>query len=137
MDLVVILIYIVGIVIAIALIYFIPKKLLSLFGMEIGEEGCFIATATYGTPAAEEIDVLRGFRDDILNQNATGKNLVNIYYKISPPLADFIARRPPLRVVVRRAIIEPVIGFIKGQEKYDKRAQEVKKSSDPRLSLCR
>ncbi|MFZ2071509.1 MAG: CFI-box-CTERM domain-containing protein [Halobacteriota archaeon] len=73
------------------------------------ERGCFIATAAYGTPTAEEIDVLRDFRDNVLNKNLAGETLVNIYYDISPPFADFIAEHNTLRTIVRVGIVEPMV----------------------------
>lgn len=117
MDLTTILVVIVGIIIAGALIYFLPKKLISWFGMEIGEEGCFIATAAYGTPAAKEIGILREFRDDKLYQSPIGKNLVNIYYRTSPPFANFIAKHDFLRAIVRKILIKPVIEIIKNSRR--------------------
>jgi len=72
--------------------------------------GCFIATAAYGTPMAEEIDVLRDFRDEYLLTNPVGEELVELYYKTSPPVADFIAEHPALKQVVR-AGLEPVIAI--------------------------
>ena len=73
------------------------------------EKGCFIATAAYGTPTAEEIDVLRDFRDMVLNQNYIGEILVNTYYDISPPFADFIAEHNILRTIIRVGIVEPIV----------------------------
>ena len=64
-------------------------------------EGCFIATATYGNPMAEEIDVLRQFRDEYLLTNPVGQALVGLYYEISPPVADFIDEHPALKPIVR------------------------------------
>jgi hypothetical protein len=62
---------------------------------------CFIATAAYGTPLATEIDVLREFRDSKLNMNLIGRRLVTLYYTISPPLANIIARSERMRAFVR------------------------------------
>jgi hypothetical protein len=62
--------------------------------------GCFIVTACYGTPMAEEVRVLSEFRDERLLTNPAGKVFVNTYYKISPPVADFIREHPVLKSVV-------------------------------------
>jgi hypothetical protein len=73
-----------------------------------GGGGCFIATAAYGTPMAGELDTLRGFRDEYLLTNAVGEALVESYYSVSPPIADFIADSETLRAVVR-AGLAPVV----------------------------
>jgi hypothetical protein len=44
--------------------------------------GCFIATAAYGTPDAEQIDVLREFRDAVLLKNMSGSLFVALYYRL-------------------------------------------------------
>ncbi len=62
---------------------------------------CFIATAAYGTPMAEEVQVLRDFRDGYLRTNPVGQALVGLYYRASPPMAEFINGRPGLKPVVR------------------------------------
>jgi len=63
--------------------------------------GCFIATAAYDTPLAEEIEVLRQFRDEYLLTNPVGQALVELYYEISPPVAEFIDEHPALKPIVR------------------------------------
>jgi hypothetical protein len=72
--------------------------------------GCFIATAAYGTPLAGELDILRDFRDEYLLTNPAGEALVEIYYSVSPPIADFIAERDGLRAVVRAGLV-PVVAM--------------------------
>ena len=74
--------------------------------------GCFIATAVYGTPTAEQIDVLREFRDCVLLRNTVGSQLVTIYYQVSPPIADFIARNELLRTLVRELLIDPIVWVV-------------------------
>ena len=63
--------------------------------------GCFIATAAYGTPLAEDINVLRGFRDRYLLTNAFGTAFTDVYYRLSPPIADRVASSAPLAALVR------------------------------------
>ena len=69
---------------------------------------CFIATAAYGTPMAEEIQILRGFRDEYLLTNLVGQALVNLYYRVSPPMAEFINEHPSLKPIVRAGLVPAV-----------------------------
>jgi hypothetical protein len=66
--------------------------------------GCFIATAAYGTPMAEEIQALREFRDECLLTNPLGQAVVSVYYRVSPPIAGFIAEYPRLKSIVRAGL---------------------------------
>ena len=70
--------------------------------------GCFIATAAYGTPMAEEIQVLREFRDQYLLASSVGKAMVDTYYTVSPPIAEFITEHPDLKPIVRAGLVPAV-----------------------------
>jgi hypothetical protein len=74
--------------------------------------GCFIATAAYGTPTAEQIDVLREFRDTVLLESTTGSQFVALYYQLSPPVADFIAGNELLRTLVREFLVDPIVWVV-------------------------
>jgi len=74
--------------------------------------GCFIATAAYGTPTAEQIDVLREFRDVVLLESTVGSQFVALYY-LSPPVADFIAGNELLRTMVRELLVDPIVWVVK------------------------
>jgi hypothetical protein len=88
--------------------------LLALLGLIAGGAGgggggpCFIATAAYDTPMNTQIDVLRDVRDTYLLDNAAGTAFVDLYYHVSPAIADVVAQSPVLAAMVRLALV-PVV----------------------------
>ncbi len=73
-------------------------------------DSCFIATASFGTLFHPYVKVLRDFRDEFLVTNTYGNLMVELYYNVSPPIADFIAEHASLKLLVRSLLL-PVIGF--------------------------
>jgi uncharacterized repeat protein (TIGR02543 family) len=73
-------------------------------GGDGGSGGCFIATACYGTPVAEEVKTLCAFRDQFLLTNPIGKAMVKVYYRLSPKVADFIRDKESLKAAVRECL---------------------------------
>jgi len=73
---------------------------------------CFIATAAYGTSTANQLDVLREFRDDMLLKNTAGSLLVDFYYRVSPPIADFISQHSFVRTLAREFLIDPIVWVV-------------------------
>ena len=74
--------------------------------------GCFIATAAYGTDTAKELGILREFRDEVLLPNSLGAEFVSLYYKTSPPIADFISQHEVLRTAVRVGFVDPIVAIL-------------------------
>lgn len=73
-----------------------------------GGGSCFIATAAYGSYLHPQVQILRDFRDTRLLTNAPGRAFVALYYRLSPPVADFIAQHAALRLLVR-LLLTPVV----------------------------
>lgn len=77
-----------------------------------GGGGCFIATAAYGSYLHTDVQVLRRFRDNVLQKHAWGRSLVDWYYRKSPTFANYIAERPLARGVVRM-MLTPIVYLLK------------------------
>ena len=74
--------------------------------------GCFIATASYGFYEDEILNLFRSFRNDVLLKLPGGKNLVKMYYKYGPYIAEKIVRNEFLKWMVR-VLLLPVILMLK------------------------
>jgi hypothetical protein len=70
--------------------------------------GCFIATAAYGSPMTEDVAILREFRNEYMLTNPVGITLVELYYAVSPPVAELIATHPGLKPIVRAGLMPAV-----------------------------
>ena len=70
--------------------------------------GCLIATATYGSEMALEVQQLRELRDNSLLQTQSGINFMgmfnDVYYSFSPIIADYERENPVFKKMVKLAI---------------------------------
>jgi hypothetical protein len=69
---------------------------------------CCLLIAAYGSEMWERVENLREFRDEYLLPNAVGRALVDTYYKVSPPIAQFITEHPGLKPMVRAGLFPAV-----------------------------
>ena len=81
---------------------------------------CFIATAAYGTPMANEIWALRRFRDRYLMTNPAGRAFVDAYYAVGPYPAKIIAEHPWLRTTTR-IFLTPLVALARHLTSEDTR----------------
>jgi uncharacterized repeat protein (TIGR02543 family) len=81
-------------------------------GVGLRDSFCSVATAAYGTPTAERLDVLREFRDVVLLESAAGSRFVALYHQLSPPVADFIAENEVVRTLVRQLLVDPIVWLV-------------------------
>jgi hypothetical protein len=74
-----------------------------------GGGSCFIATAAFGSKMDRHVEILCTFRDNRLLTNQFGRGIVNLYYRFSPPAADYLRQHPFARVIVKYTLI-PITG---------------------------
>jgi hypothetical protein len=76
---------------------------------QTGGGGCFIATAAYGSYLDSHVQTLRDFRDSYMVTNPIGQSFVSTYYRLSPPIAEFIDDHPALKPIVRAGLVPAVV----------------------------
>jgi hypothetical protein len=64
---------------------------------------CFIASAVYGK-CDPRTDELRRFRDTVLASTRIGRAGIALYYRVSPPIAWWLARDPASARIARAAL---------------------------------
>jgi hypothetical protein len=70
----------------------------------LSDKSCFISTAAFGSDMADQVQLLRKFRNEFLLTNSWGKAFVKTYYKLSPPVAHFIEHSEILKAMTRTAL---------------------------------
>jgi hypothetical protein len=76
---------------------------------KIGEvDACFVATAAYGSVLANDVEMLRRFRDMFLRHSVLGELAVETYYTFGPPVAGVVGESDLLRSTARE-ILTPLV----------------------------
>jgi len=77
--------------------------------------GCLIATATYGTELAPQVQQLREIRDQKLMKTESGQSFLNsfneFYYSVSPHIADYERENPVFKETVK-IVITPMLSTL-------------------------
>jgi len=71
---------------------------------------CFIVSAVYGSPSHPYVKILRDFKGKYLLPNKIGQELVNLYYKYSPLIADFVSEHKMNKFAIRLYLF-PIVVF--------------------------
>jgi hypothetical protein len=80
---------------------------------QIGEvDACFIATAAYGSLMANDVEMLRHFRDSVLQQTVLGELAVETYYTFGPAVAGVVSQSELLRETARDAL-RPLVSAVR------------------------
>lgn len=74
---------------------------------------CFIATAVYGSSFAQEVIMLKIFRDNFLLKNNIGRKFIYFYYFISPSIAATIKTNKYLKFLIKIFFLKPCLNLIK------------------------
>lgn len=77
-----------------------------------GGPDCFVATASYGHPDAEPVQILRRFRDEVLVEHNSGRVFTKCYYRLGPYGARFLRSHSWLKAPTRLALM-PVVRLAK------------------------
>jgi hypothetical protein len=73
---------------------------------------CFIATAAYGSAMANDVGLLRRFRDSALRSTALGELAIETYYTFGPPVAGVVGESDLLRASARAALA-PIVDAVR------------------------
>lgn len=77
---------------------------------------CIIATATYGSELAPDVQFLREFRDRTVMSTFAGSHFMTLfnawYYSFSPQVAAYIASNPQARSTAK-VVLYPLIGILR------------------------
>lgn len=77
--------------------------------MSKAKEGCYIATAIYGSYDCPEVWTLRRFRDNVLYNTLMGKGFIKLYYRISPGLVEKYGNNAILNMIGKKILDSLVI----------------------------
>ncbi len=90
--------------------------------------GCLIATATYGSELAPQVQMLREIRDNSLLQTQSGQSFMQgfnqFYYSFSPTIADYERQNPVFKEAIKITITPlisslSILNFVEMDSEFD------------------
>jgi hypothetical protein len=85
------------------------------FAISVQVSPCLIATATYGSELAPQVQFLKDFRDQQIMNTFAGSNFMTAfnawYYSFSPAVAQYESTSPTARVLAK-TMLYPLIGIL-------------------------
>jgi hypothetical protein len=76
-------------------------------------DACFVATAAYGSLLANDVEMLRRFRDNVMKHSVLGELAVETYYTFGPPVAGVVGESDLLRATARE-LLTPIVDRVRG-----------------------
>ena len=81
-------------------------------------DGCYIATAVYGSYDCPEVWTLRRFRDEYLKGSVFGRLFVRFYYATSPGLVRRVGGSDFFRIPVKK-VLDQLVNHLKNKGYQD------------------
>jgi len=78
----------------------------------VAVDWCFVATAAYGSVMANDVVMLRRFRDGLLARTVLGELAIESYYTFGPAVAGAIAESELLRHTARE-MLAPIVAWVR------------------------
>jgi hypothetical protein len=79
----------------------------------VGEvDACFVATAAYGSAMANDVEMLRRFRDGVLQRTVLGELAVEAYYTFGPAVSGLVGESDLLRATAR-SFLGPIVDRVR------------------------
>jgi len=94
----------------------LEREIEVIVNVEGAKSNCLIATATYGSELADEVQTLRSFRDNRIVASFAGRQFMLVfnswYYSFSPAIAESIRKNGSSREVVK-IVLYPLIEILR------------------------
>lgn len=70
-----------------------------------GSKSCFVATACFGSSDNDTVVTLRRYREVVLKISTVGRFSIYWYYKLSPPIANFVSNHRRIKTIVQCVLV--------------------------------